>query len=298
MRARRLAHAVALLLVATAAHGCGDTDRRAAPAVTPSPTPAVPALPEADGALPRTPDALRAQLRDVDERLRAAIAAWRRNGDPRGRTPEDVELLALRQQRIYQRLAGRPVLAARVLRGVRGRLRAEARDVLGAMRAIAVLNAPHAKVRRTFRTQRALAPDVLRGFYAEARRRFRVGWPLLAAVHLVESGFGRMRNESVSGAQGPMQFMPATWRAYGLGGDVHDPRDAILGAANYLHASGAPADEARALYHYNPSSLYVRAVAAYARLMRRDAIAFYALHSWQVFVGTPEGRRRITGPGR
>ena len=56
-----------------------------------------------------------------------------------------------------------------------------------------------------------------------------------------------------------MQFMPATWAAYGLGGDIHDPRDAILGAANYLRANGAPGESRRALYHYNPSQLYVEA---------------------------------------
>ena len=76
-------------------------------------------------------------------------------------------------------------------------------------------------------------------------------------MNFVESAFGRLRNRSVSGARGPMQFMPATWAAYGLGGDISDPRDAILGAANYLHANGAPGDEARALYRYNPSSHYV-----------------------------------------
>ena len=67
-----------------------------------------------------------------------------------------------------------------------------------------------------------------------------------------------------------MQFMPATWAAYGLGGDISDPRDAILGAANYLHANGAPGDETRALFRYNPSSDYVRAVSRYARRIRAD----------------------------
>jgi hypothetical protein len=57
-----------------------------------------------------------------------------------------------------------------------------------------------------------------------------------------------------------MQFLPATWRAYGLGGDVHDPHDAILGAANLLRASGAPTDNRRALFAYNHSTLYVDAV--------------------------------------
>jgi membrane-bound lytic murein transglycosylase B len=119
----------------------------------------------------------------------------------------------------------------------------------------------------------------------------------LAAVNLVESQFGRLRNDSVAGAQGPMQFMPATWAAYGLGGDVQDPRDAILGAANYLHANGAPADDAGALYHYNPSPLYVDAVQRYARRMH-DAAAFRAFYARQVFVRAAHGRRkRLTGPG-
>ena len=59
-----------------------------------------------------------------------------------------------------------------------------------------------------------------------------------AAVNLVESAFGRVGNTSSAGAQGPMQFLPATWKAYGLGGDIHSPRDAVLGAGNYLHQSG------------------------------------------------------------
>ena len=88
-----------------------------------------------------------------------------------------------------------------------------------------------------------------------------------------------MRNESVAGAQGPMQFMPATWRSYGRGGDVHDPHDAILGAARFLAAAGARHDEAAALYRYNPSSLYVTAVSRYARVMRRDPLAFYGLYA-------------------
>jgi membrane-bound lytic murein transglycosylase B len=94
-----------------------------------------------------------------------------------------------------------------------------------------------------------------------------------------------------------MQFMPATWRAYGLGGDIHDPHDAIMGAANYLHANGAPRDNARALYRYNPSPLYVDAVLRYAKRIRNDRRAFYDYYSRQVFVRTRHGLRRLTGPG-
>jgi membrane-bound lytic murein transglycosylase B len=119
---------------------------------------------------------------------------------------------------------------------------------------------------------------------------------VLAAVNFVESAFGRLRNSSAAGAQGPMQFIPSTWRAYGMGGDVNDPRDAVMGAANYLRASGAPGDLTGALYAYNPSDLYVRAVLAYADRMRRDRDAFLSYYSWQVFVRGPGGLRRITGP--
>jgi membrane-bound lytic murein transglycosylase B len=120
---------------------------------------------------------------------------------------------------------------------------------------------------------------------------------VLAAVNFVESGFGKLRSASTAGAQGPMQFVPGTWRAYGLGGNVHDPHDAIIGAANYLHASGAPRDYRRALYAYNRSPLYVDAVLRYANQIKRDVRAFYAYYAWQVWVRTPAGPRRLTGPG-
>jgi membrane-bound lytic murein transglycosylase B len=94
-----------------------------------------------------------------------------------------------------------------------------------------------------------------------------------------------------------MQFMPETWRAYGLGGDVHDPHDAILGAANYLHANGAPRNLRRALFRYNQSPLYVDAVLRYAARIRGDDRALYEYYARQVYVRTPSGIRRITGPG-
>ncbi|MGH2579259.1 MAG: lytic transglycosylase domain-containing protein [Actinomycetota bacterium] len=112
-----------------------------------------------------------------------------------------------------------------------------------------------------------------------------------------ESKFGRVVSASSAGAQGPMQFIPSTWAAYGLGGDVHDPHDAILGAANYLHASGAPGNYRVALYHYNPVPEYVDAVMRYARQMTRDPRTFYAYYNWQVFVLTKHGDLRLTGPG-
>jgi membrane-bound lytic murein transglycosylase B len=119
---------------------------------------------------------------------------------------------------------------------------------------------------------------------------------VLAAVNYVESAFNRLRNASPAGAQGPMQFLPSTWRTYGLGGNIHDPHDSILAAANYLHANGAPRNYRRALFRYNPSRFYVDAVLRYAHVIRADVRAYYSFYSRQVFVRTPRGLVRLTGP--
>jgi len=89
-----------------------------------------------------------------------------------------------------------------------------------------------------------------------------------------------------------MQFMPATWAAYGEG-DINDYRDAIRAAARYLRASGAPADMVTALYRYNPSARYVRAVMAYAELMRVDPNAYRGYYHWQVYYLTRDGDVRL-----
>ena len=140
------------------------------------------------------------------------------------------------------------------------KLAADARDIYVARRSLTRLAG--ASARRRIRYGASLPADQLLALYREAYGRFRIRARMLAAVNLVETRFNRLRNNSTAGAQGPMQFMPATWRAYGMGGKIRDPRDAILGAANYLRASGAPRNYRRALYAYNHSRLYVEAVRA------------------------------------
>jgi len=201
----------------------------------------------------------------------------------RPRQPRPLRLWALHQQRLCLALGLAPkTIGDAVVAGLPARQRADARDVLAARRALVRLTAPTTLPLSSFRTGPAEPADRLLAHYREAERRFRVPWHVLAAVNFVETAFGKVRSRSTAGAQGPMQFLPATWRAYGLGGDVHDPRDAILGAANYLHANGAPGDDRGALFHYNPSSLYVDAVSRYARRMERDPLAFYAFYAWPV----------------
>jgi hypothetical protein len=140
----------------------------------------------------------------------------------------------------------------------------------------------------------ALPAPRLLSFYREGQRRSGVPWRILAAVNYVESDFGRLRENSADGAQGPMQFIPSTWAAYGKG-DVHDPHAAILGAARFLHAAGAPADVRGALHRYNPSWAYVDAVLRFADRIRRDPSGYLALYARRLITRTAHGYRRLTG---
>ena len=134
-------------------------------------------------------------------------------------------------------------------------------------------------------------PATLLRYYKRAQRLTGVPWTHLAAIHLVETRMGRIRGTSSAGAKGPMQFLPSTWDLYGAGGDINEPRDAILAAARLLKHHGAPGDMAGALWHYNPSDNYVRAVLAYAGNMQRSAAAYDAYWHWRVLYRLQAGTR-------
>jgi membrane-bound lytic murein transglycosylase B len=124
----------------------------------------------------------------------------------------------------------------------------------------------------------------LLSFYREAQRRFGIRWELLAAINFVESDFGRARTTAKADAQGPMQFEPATWRAYGMGGDVYAEHDAVLAAANLLAANGGRTNERAALGHYNLSPLYWDAVLHLAHRMATVPTAFREYYAWKLYV--------------
>ena len=130
--------------------------------------------------------------------------------------------------------------------------------------------------------------DELRRYYDQAQAEFGVPWSVLAAIHLVETRFGRIHGDSHAGAQGPMQFMPTTWEAYGQG-DVTDPRDAIMAAGRYLAASGAPDDLPAAVHAYNRSDYYVKAVLAHAEAMEAHDHYLDIYHGWRVHYRTVDG---------
>ncbi|HEV2249367.1 MAG TPA: lytic transglycosylase domain-containing protein [Candidatus Limnocylindria bacterium] len=131
--------------------------------------------------------------------------------------------------------------------------------------------------------------DELMSYYKEAEATFGVPWYVLASINLIETRMGRIRGDSSAGAQGPMQFIPSTWAAYGAGGDVNSYRDSILAAGRYLKAAGAPGDLKKAIFAYNHSSFYVNAVTGYGEAMRADPSAYRGFYGWQVYYPTLDG---------
>lgn len=227
--------------------------------------------------LPRDPEKLSAGLIANDAPLRRGIDAWRAEGQ--ASPPADVADRAQYLQRVARLLASDPALAEGTIARLPPNLAGETRDLTIAYRDLRKLSGGSSAP--DFDTQAPRPIEELLGYYREAQGRYGINLSYLAAINLVETAFGRVRSASVAGAQGPMQFIPSTWRIYGGGGDIQDPHDAILGAANLLSHSGAPGSYSRALLAYNPSSLYVDAVQRYAGVIARDPDAIYTLYSWE-----------------
>ncbi|HEV2999792.1 MAG TPA: lytic transglycosylase domain-containing protein, partial [Solirubrobacteraceae bacterium] len=59
-------------------------------------------------------------------------------------------------------------------------------------------------------------PPFLLSIYQAAGIEYGVRWEVLAAINEIETDYGRNLNVSSAGAVGWMQFMPATWRQYGV----------------------------------------------------------------------------------
>jgi hypothetical protein len=129
-----------------------------------------------------------------------------------------------------------------------------------------------------------IPPQYLR-LYELAGARYGIDWALLAGIGKVECDHGRDPDPSctregavnTAGAGGPMQFLASTWAVYGVDadgpgrGDRWNPADAVLGAANYLRASGAPADDRAALLAYNHAGWYADEVERWAARYRLAA---------------------------
>jgi len=226
-----------------------------------------------------SPEDLSAQLSANDVALHEAIDAWRGGGDPPTEPPPpEVVGPARFLEDVARLLAGHPNLAVATIGLLPPALASEIRELTRAARDLRKLSGGTPPRELKVGEPKPLADLV--GFYGAAKRRYGIGPHYLAAIHLVESKFGRVKSNSVAGAKGPMQFIPSTWRIYGRGGNIKDDHDAILAAGNLLRDSGAPRSYSRALYSYNPSRLYVAAVQRYAKLIVRDPYALYFLYCW------------------
>jgi len=140
-----------------------------------------------------------------------------------------------------------------------------------------------------WRIESPVPADELLSDYHEADSAFGVGWNYLAAINLIESRFGSIQGVSTAGAEGPMQFLPSTFAAYGEGGDIHSARDSIMAAGRYLAANGFANDRDQAIRQYNHSDQYVQAVDQYAAVLAADPAAFAGYYRWDVYYFTTAG---------
>ncbi len=130
-------------------------------------------------------------------------------------------------------------------------------------------------------TPAASIPAPIKALYVAAGTRYQLPWTLLAGIGMEETAHGRTTATSTAGAQGLMQFMPATFAAYGVDGDgdgrasITSDADSVFSAANYLTRSGVTRGEAglrAALFAYNHATWYVNDVLYYAHAYGGGAV--------------------------
>ena len=129
-------------------------------------------------------------------------------------------------------------------------------------------------------------PPFLVPIYKRAGKRFHIPWQVLAAINSIETNYGRDLNVSSAGAVGWMQFMPSTWKEYGMSVDGHgapnpyDPTDAIFSAARYLAANGGGKHLRKAVFAYNHATWYVDEVLWRAGMITDHAGKIHHLHGY------------------
>jgi hypothetical protein len=116
-------------------------------------------------------------------------------------------------------------------------------------------------------------PPFLIPIYQAAGIEYQVPWQVLAAINEIETDYGRNLSVSSAGAVGWMQFLPSTWKQWGVDAngdgvaDPYNPVDAIFTAARYLHAAGASSNVSSAVFAYNHATWYVQSVLLRAQLI-------------------------------
>ena len=142
-------------------------------------------------------------------------------------------------------------------------------------------------------------PIFLLSIYQAAGIQYGVHWQVLAAINEIETDYGRNLNVSTAGAVGWMQFLPSTWRMYGVDAnkdgkkDPYNPVDAIFAAARYLKAAGYEQSVRRAIFAYNHADWYVDSV-----LLRATRIKEMPDDLVSSLTGLTEGRFPVAARAR
>jgi hypothetical protein len=143
-------------------------------------------------------------------------------------------------------------------------------------------------------------PPFLVPIYLAAGRTYGIPWNVLASINRIETDFGRNLSVSSAGALGWMQFMPGTWKSYGVDAsgdgvaDPYNPVDAVYAAARYLRASGGATDLRKAIFSYNHANWYVDEVL----LERRGLESLDELELLAVGLGGVGEGGRLSGDDR
>lgn len=126
-------------------------------------------------------------------------------------------------------------------------------------------------------------PERFRKAANAAGAKYGIDPAILMGIAQIESGFGTNNGPSSAGAVGPMQFLPSTWASVYPQGDINNVEDAVMGAAKYLHDSGAPQDYHKAILAYNHAEWYV------TQVLTAAAKYGYPTHSPLAPLSTPGG---------
>jgi hypothetical protein len=135
--------------------------------------------------------------------------------------------------------------------------------------------------------------------YQAAGIEYDVPWQVLAAINEIETDYGRNLSVSSAGAVGWMQFLPSTWKVWGVDAtgsgyaDPYNPVDAIFSAARYLNAAGASKNLPRAIFAYNHAQWYVQSV-----LLRAKLIGGLPNSLVSALTGLVEGHFPVAAPAR
>ena len=251
-------------------------DEHAATTLPPTTTTTLPASPDLV-VPPRSAEATATTLTRVERGLRTE-----------DRDPARLRVLGWEQQLAYRQLSNHQDWIPATLAALPEDLRPIVQRNLGASAGLSGIT-PAATELPDWTIVTPRDPGTLRIYYSEAEQASGIPWPYLAAIHFLETRMGRIRGNSSAGAQGPMQFIPSSWAAFGNGGDVNDDRDAILAAGRYLKAAGGPANMDKAIFAYNHDDGYVAAVKAYAQNIIEDPRAYDGYYHWQVYYRTVDG---------